>query len=88
MQFRDFRDENDTLIIKNQEVRAQIPLQLDQALVESIETAAQSSSSLLGANFILNLVLGQSMGPLIGSIQEFQIILHLCLIDVTVPANA
>ena len=43
---------------------------------------------MIGANFILNQVLGQSMGPLIGGIETLQIILHICLTDVRVPANA
>ena len=43
---------------------------------------------MIGANFILSQILGFSMGPLLGSIETLQIILHICLTDVTVPANA
>ena len=92
IQLDDFRDANQQLISKNEEIRVTMPNQIDDAEAVTIEgiatTAAASVGFAFSFDFILNLFLKSSMHTILGAIKNLQVIVHLGLLHVVVPANA
>ena len=65
---------------------------MDPGLASVIEaagvTAAASSAASMSLNFILNIVMSTSFNQMLSAIKNVQIIVHLTLLSVVVPANA
>ena len=88
----DFRDGNGDLIIDYKEIRKPIPSQMDEGTAASLALGGAALAGGFGATFsfnlILNLLLGSGLNSLIGSVKALQVIVHLLLLQVIVPANA
>ena len=65
---------------------------MSQDYGEEIETASDYISKLLGVGFTLsavyNLFTGQSMNKLLSYVNNLQIIVHMTLMRLVIPANA
>jgi len=89
---RDFRDKNNKLIAEDQDIRQAIPNQIDPDAAAAVAQAGAAASSAVGAsvtiNIVLNLIMSASMNQMLSSIKNLQVIVHLCLLGVIVPANA
>lgn len=87
-----FRDKEGNLIVQELEIRQPLPNQLDGetaamvALAGGVAAAAVSSSFSL--NFLVNILMSGSMNSMLSSIKNLQVIVHLALYGVVVPAAA
>lgn len=92
IELNELRDKNGLLIAENQLIRKPIPTQLDDSTAATIAVIGDSVGTSLGTQFSLNMVLSilmnVSLNALISSIKSLQIITHLLLIPLIVPANA
>ena len=87
-----FRDSEDKLIVDEILLRKNLPNQMDKEYAEKIKSASQAAGGLVGAGFsftaVINLVVGHKMNEMLGSVKNLQLIVHLTLMHVLVPANA
>ena len=87
-----FRDPDGKLIADEFLLRKNLPNQMDADYAVKIEQASQAAGGLIGAGFsftaIVNLVVGSRMNEMLGSVKNLQLIVHLTLMHVMVPANA
>ena len=65
---------------------------MDEAYAEKIEAICIGAGIIVGAGLslttIVNLFVGSNMHKLLGSVKNLQIIVHLTLLSVVMPANA
>ena len=87
-----FRDSEDKLIVDEILLRKNLPNQMDKEYAEKIKSASQAAGGLVGAGFsftaVINLAVGHKMNEMLGSVKNLQLIVHLTLMHVLVPANA
>jgi len=73
-------------------VEKKIPNQMDPALYGSIEglagILANGGKAVVVANFVLNVLLGGALSQLFAAISKLQIMVHLLITNVVIPANA
>mmetsp|Transcript_34941 Transcript_34941/g.42830 ORF Transcript_34941/g.42830 Transcript_34941/m.42830 type:complete len:94 (-) Transcript_34941:1640-1921(-) len=73
-------------------MRKPLPTQLDPGTAATIQAVGATASAGVGASFsfniILNLVASQSLNQMLSSIKNLQVIVHLTLVNVIIPANA
>ena len=89
---RDFRDPEGNLIVDEHNMRKPIPTQLDPGTAQAIEVIGTTAGASVGASFsfnvVLNLIISQGLNQMLSSIKNLQVIVHLTLIHVVIPANA
>ena len=65
---------------------------MNEGYAQKIEMASDSAGTLLGFGFsftlLINLIVGSRMNKLLGSVKNLQLIVHLTLMNVVIPANA
>ena len=65
---------------------------MNEAMAVSAENAGAAASTAVGTsttiNVILNIIMSASMNQMLGSIKTLQVIVHLCLFTLIIPANA
>ena len=65
---------------------------MNAATAMTASMAADAASTTVGAtatfNIILNVIMSASMNQMLGSIKNLQVIVHLCLFTLIIPANA
>ena len=65
---------------------------MNEGYALAIGTASETAGTLLGFGFsftlLINLIIGQRMNKLLGSVKNLQLIVHLTLMNVVIPANA
>ena len=65
---------------------------MDKDYAVKIKSASQAAGGLVGAGFsftaVINFVVGSRMNEMLGSVKNLQLIVHLTLMYVVVPANA
>ena len=92
IQLDDLRDNEGKLIVEHLQLKKALPNQVDSETAENIavasEVAASGVASTLSFNFVLNLLMNTSMNQMIGSIKILQVVIHLALLVVVIPANA
>ena len=88
----DFRDLDGNLIVDDFVLKKELPNQMSKEEAEAIWTASITTETILGVGFsfslIVNLLVGESMNKLLGSIKNFQTLVHLTLMKVVMPANS
>lgn len=92
VEMKDFRDPDGKLIVAEHQMRKPIPTQLDPGTAEAIEIVGATAGAGMGASFsfnvVLNLLVSQSLNQMLSSIKNLQVIVHLTLVNVIIPANA
>ena len=85
----DFRDPDDNLIVEYQEIRKELPNQVDANIAASMNAAGSTAAAGVGGsfsfNFILNLIMSTSMNQMLSSIKNLQLVVHLILFGFVVP---
>ena len=92
IRLKDFRDPNGELIAKDQEIRKSLPTQINPSMAEALQAAGSIASASVGTslsfNFVLNILMRTSLNSMLSAIKFLQIVVHLTLLSVIVPANA
>ena len=69
-----------------------MPTQVDGTTATVISAFGSASAAAVGSsfslNFLLNMLMSTSMNQMLASMKALQIIIHLSLMNVKVPANA
>ena len=89
---QDLRDPEGKLIVKEHTIRKSLPTQLDPGTAATVAVVGAAAGASEGASFsfniVLNLIVSQSLNQMLSSIKNFQVIVHLILINVIILANA
>ena len=89
---KDFRDPKGKLIVEEMQIERVLPTQIDPEMAEAIGAAASATSASFGSsisfNFILNIIMSSSLNSMLSAIKNVQVVVHLTLLSVVVPANA
>lgn len=88
----DFRDNDGGLIANDTTLKYSIPNQISAAEGAAVATAGSAASSGVGAatsiQLVLKFLMRGSLNGMLSSIQSLQIIIHLSLMNVVVPASS
>ena len=92
IKLQDFRDPDGNLIAEDKEIVKTLPTMIDPAEASVLEAVGAFASASAGAsltfNFVLNLLMSTSLNSMLSAIKNLQVIVHLTLLSVVVPANA
>ena len=88
----DIRDKHGDIIVEDHLIEKSIPTQLDEATATTLQVVGSTVSAATNAQFsfniVLNVLMNSSLGTLISSIKGLQVITHLSLMPMIIPANA
>ena len=85
-------DKDGSLISEDFRMRKELPPQLsDGSLAQSLEVAGNAAAASVAATSVLNIVLSFMMqgilNQMLATIKQLQLILHLALLNMVLPAN-
>ena len=88
---QNFKDEDGKIIAEEEEIRFMVPNQISEAEGAAVAAAGAAASAAVGASgaiqISLQFILKGSMNQMLSSIKHLQIIVHLCIMNLIVPAT-
>lgn len=85
-------EDTQTIDDEDLSISKEIPLQLEESFAETLGkitvAISKTSKAVMVANFVMNLFFGGALSTLFGAIGKLQIMVHLLITNVLIPANA